>query len=336
MWLLVPVALVGVLALSRVPPAGPAQLGMCVNLWDTDDATVSREFDLMAAMKVTWIRADFDWSGIESQHGRFDWSYPDRVVRDASARRMNVVAILAYTPAWARPQGTTTHTPPDQLSDYANFAHAAVARYAPLGVRTWEIWNEPNTSDFWQPRPDPDRYGDLFRGAAAAIRSVDPGATVLTGGITRGTDAADGSRVSQKTYLERLYANGTAQLASAIAVHPYSFPWLPTEHPPTLVGGFHDLPRLRDLMVRHGDAGKKIWITEFGAATGTVPGAMSPTDQADTVVLARRQVRYWSWAGPLIYYELRDSGTDRKDIEQNFGVVRRDLSLKPAAKALMR
>jgi polysaccharide biosynthesis protein PslG len=48
-----------------------------------------------------------------------------------------------------------------------------------------------------------------------------------------------------------------------------------------------------------------------------------------------RQVQYWDWAGPLIYYELRDDGTDRSDIQQNFGVVRRDLSLKPAAKVLM-
>ncbi len=334
-WLLVPLVLVAVLALSPVGRVGPAQLGMCINIADADPATVSREFDLMAAMKVTWIRADFDWSGIESQRGQFNWSYPDRLVQEASARRMKVVAIIAYTPDWARPPGTTSHTPPDRVSDYANFANAAAARYAPLGVQTWEIWNEPNSSDFWKPRPDPDRYGQLFRAAAGAIRTADPGATLLTGGLTRGTDVAGGASLSQKTFLERLYANGTAQLANAVAVHPYSFPWLPTDDPPNLVGGFHDLPALRDLMVRHGDAGKKIWITEFGAATGTVPGAMSARDQADTVVQARRQVRHWEWAGPLIYYELRDAGTDRSDIQQNFGLVRRDLSLKPAARALM-
>jgi polysaccharide biosynthesis protein PslG len=334
-WLLVPVVLIVLLALSSVRAVGPAQLGMCIQIADADAATVSREFDLMAAMKVKWIRADFDWSGIESQRGQFNWAYPDRVVQEASARRMNVVALIGYTPGWARPPGTTSHAPPDQVSDYADFAYAAAARYAPLGVRTWEIWNEPNTSDFWQPRPDPDRYAELFRAAAGAVRAADPGATLLTGGLTRGTDAADGATLSQTTYLEHLYANGTAQLANAVAVHPYSFPWLPMENRPSVPGGFHDLPALHSLMVRHGDAEKKIWITEFGAPTGTVPGAVSERGQANTILQARRQVQYWDWAGPLIYYELRDGGTNPTDVEQNFGLVRRDLSLKPAGKALM-
>ena len=334
-WLIVPLVLGGVLALAPVGTAGPAQLGMCISLRDTDAATASREFDLMAAMKVTWVRADFDWSAIETQRGQFDWTYPDRVVNEASARGMKVVALIGYTPPWAHPPGTTSHAPPDRVSDYANFASAAAARYAPRGVRTWEIWNEPNSSEFWQPRPDPDGYGQLFRAAAGAIREKDPGATLLTAGLTRGADTADGATVSQSTYLERLYANGTAQLASAVAIHPYSFPWLPSDHPPALVGGFNDLPKLHKLMARHGDAGKKIWITEFGAATGTALGAMSAADQAETIVSARRQVPYWDWVGPLIYYELRDEGTDRGDIQQNFGVLRRDLSLKPAAKALM-
>jgi polysaccharide biosynthesis protein PslG len=335
LWLLVPVALTAVLALSQVGTVPPAELGMCINIAEADPATVSRQFDLMAAMKVTWIRADFDWAAIESERGQFNWDYTDRVVHEASTRHMNVIALIAYTPAWARQPATTSHAPPDQVSDYANFAKAAAARYAPDGVRTWEIWNEPNSNEFWQPRPDPDRYGQLFHAAAPAIRAVDPGATVLTAGLTRGADKADGTLLSQTTYLEHLYANGTAQLASAIAIHPYSFPWLPKEHPPSLVGGFYDLPNLHSLMVRHGDGGKKIWITEFGAATGTAAGAMSSADQAKTVLQARRQVQYWDWAGPLIYYELVDAGNDPNDIQQNFGLVRTNLGLKPAAKALM-
>lgn len=333
-WLFVAVALMGVIAVLPLKILEPAQLGMCVDISNADQETVNREFDLMADMKVTWIRADFDWSWLEFQRGQFNWDYPDRVVREATAHGMKVVALLAYTPEWARPPGTTSHVPPERVSDFANFANAAAARYGRFGV-AWEIWNEPNTSDFWQPRPDPDRYGELFKAAAGAIRAADPNATVLTAGLTRGADTADGRTVSQTTYLEALYRNGAAQLANAVAIHPYSFPWLPTEHPPALVGGFNDLPEVHKLMVRHGDGAKKVWITEFGAATGTVLGAVSAADQAATILQSRRQVQSWDWAGPLIYYELRDAGDDRSDIQQNFGLVRRDFSLKPAAKALM-
>ena len=61
-WLFVPVALMGVIAVLPSTTLEPAQLGMCVDISNADQETVNREFDLMAAMKVTWIRADFDWS----------------------------------------------------------------------------------------------------------------------------------------------------------------------------------------------------------------------------------------------------------------------------------
>ena len=317
-----------------VQAAGPLEIGMSVRMWGTDPATIGRQFDLMDAMHVTWVRADFDWSAIEGDRGHFNWAYPDQIVKEASARGMKVLAILDYTPSWARPSGTTSHAPPDQASDYATFAEAAARRYTPLGVRNWEIWNEPNTSEYWEPSPDANRYGELFRAAATAIRGVDPNATLLTGGLTRGADTPDGRRVSQIAYLQQLYSNGTAQLADAIAVHPYSFPLLPMQAYQE-VGGFNDLPALHDLMSRHGDGDKKIWITEFGAATGTGYGAVAENDQANAIMQARERVQTWNWAGPLIYFEMRDGGTDQGDLQQNFGVVRRDLSPKASGEALM-
>jgi hypothetical protein len=300
---------------------------------DADAATIKREFDLMAAMHVRWVRMDIDWSAVEHDRGQFNWAYPDQIINEALARQMNVVAVLAFTPPWARASGATSHVPPQHSSDYANFAGIAAARYAPRGVRTWEIWNEPNTSDFWQPRPDANDYGALFRLAAAAIRSVDPNASLLTGGLTPGADISD-RKISQTAYVDQLYSNGTAQLADGIAVHPYSFPSPPMDANQA-PGGLKDLPALHALMDRLGDGRKKIWITEFGAPTGTGSGAVSEDGQAAAVVQAGQQVQLWDWAGPLIYYELLDGGDDRNDIEQNFGVLRRDLTPKPAGVALM-
>ena len=334
LWALSAVVLGLVLVLSELPrgAVGPSRIGMMLQLHGTDQATVTREFDLLAQMHVTWVRASFDWPTIESNRGEFDWSYPDEVVRQASARRMNVLPILSHTPAWARPAGTTTTRPPDHVSDFAAFAGATAARYAPLGVHSWEIWNEPNINSFWQPAPDANAYGELFRATATAIRTADTNATVLIGGLTSGPDAADGSRISQQTFVQRLYDNGTAQLANAIAVHPYSFQW---SHAVVVVGGLNDVPALHRLMERHGDGGKKVWITEYGAPTGTAPDAVSDVGQAIAIMHARKLVQKWPWAGPLIYFELRDAGTDPAVDEDNFGVLRRDLSPKLAGKVLL-
>ncbi len=62
---------------------------------------------------------------------------------------------------------------------------------------------------------------------------------------------------------------------------------------------------------------------------------MSEQDQASTLLQARQVVDTWDWAGPLIYYELEDGGTDPAEIEQNFGVLRADGSFKLAAIALI-
>jgi hypothetical protein len=333
------VVLTGFTALSCQASVLP-EIGMTLHFRGADGALVERQFDLMAAMNVTWVRIDLDWSAVESERGQFDWAYPDKIVDEALARRMKVLAVLAYTPTWARSSAISdstiaSYSRPDHLSDYASFARAAAERYAPRGVGSWEIWNEPNSTKFWPPRPDANEYGALFRVAATAIRRVDPKATLLIGGLAPRYDGPDAGS-SPTDYLEQLYGNGAAQLADGIAVHPYSFPALPMDaSPKNIVGGFQDLPALHDVTDRHRDGRKKIWITEFGAPTGTGPNAVSDEDQSKTLLQARQQVQRWDWAGPLIYYELVDGGTDPTEIEDNFGVLREDLSLKPAAVALI-
>lgn len=308
---------------------------MSVNLIGADDAEVQRQFDLLSAMGIKMVRFDFDWSVIEAVKGNFDWSSTDRIVRAANERNMKVLALLTYSPGWARPAGTGSHAPPTNAADFATFARMAAQRYCAQGVDRWEIWNEPNIGDFWEPKPDADRYGALFRAAVKALHDVDPRATVLTGGLTRGTTTEDRSRISQTEFIDALYASGSAQLASAIAIHPYSFPALPAVGGRFAVGRFADLPAVHAVMDRWGEGGKKIWATEFGAPTGTDEEAMSEADQAKSIAQAEQMAQAWDWMGPLIIFELRDHGTDRSDIEQNFGVLNNDLTPKPAGRALL-
>ncbi|MBO0681408.1 cellulase family glycosylhydrolase [Mycolicibacterium sp. S2-37] len=317
----------------------PAEIGMLLHYRGDDAATIARQFDLMADMGVRWVRFDIEWSLIQSEPGTFDWTSTDTIVDEARAHGMNPLAVLAFTPGWAvtaqgLAESDARHARPDQLSDYATFARIAAERYAPRGVRSWEIWNEPNLGLFWPPRPDADEYATLFRAAATAIRNVDPNATLVTGGLSPRYPEPDVG-VSPLDYLQQLYENGTAQLADAIAVHPYSFPVLPDDENEETIGEFKDLPALHEVMERNGDGAKKLWITEFGAPTGNGPNAVSEDDQALALLQARQQVEKWDWVGPLIYYELVDGGSDRSVDGENFGVLRHDLDPKPAAVALM-
>ncbi|MBB3605035.1 hypothetical protein FHT40_004719 [Mycolicibacterium sp. BK556] len=328
-----------VLSCQSESPASRVPIGMTVHPRDADAANIVRQFELMAAMHVTWVRVDLAWAWMESQQGELDWGYPDRIVQEANARGMKVLCVFSSTPKWARSadagdSAESNYARPVDLTSYANFARVAVERYAPRGVHNWEIWNEPNVRQFWPPKPDADEYGRLFKAIVPAVREADPNATVLIGGLSPKYQSSENEE-SPLDYLEQLYANGTAQLADAIAAHPYTFPALPMAKKQRMVGGFKSLPTMHEIMVKHGDGAKKIWITEYGAPTGTSANAVSEDAQARALILARQELAQWDWAGPLIYYELVDGGTDPNYDQDNFGVFRKNLDPKPAAEALL-
>ncbi len=49
-------------------------------------------------------------------------------------------------------------------------------------VEYYEIWNEPNI-DYWNPTPNPEEYGRLFKASAPVIHRTDPKAKVVFGGL---------------------------------------------------------------------------------------------------------------------------------------------------------
>jgi hypothetical protein len=311
-------------AVGRVSDAG---FGEGSSLPSRTDAELEQELAGIAATGARYLRMDFDWSHIGRREGALDWTATERVVRDAHACGLEVLGLLTYTPAWARPAGTGDHHPPTDPGDFAEFAAEAVRRFRPLGVRTWEIWNEPNIDAFWEPAPDPRDYAALLTAAYAALKAVDPDARVLTGGLSPAPDASDGTRIAPDTFLEGVYAADGDGHFDAIGHHPYSYPVLPLDS--TGENAFADVtPRLFAVMQEHGDGDLEIWGTEIGAPTSEV---LTPDFVAEYVTQAYAGWRDWSFTGPLIWYSYRDAGSDPDDPEDNFGLVRADFTPKEPA-----
>ncbi|HEV3451464.1 MAG TPA: cellulase family glycosylhydrolase [Acidimicrobiia bacterium] len=294
-------------------------------LWESD-AQLAADFDAIRATGATWVRFDFDWSAVQGNGpNAWNWAVLDRGVAAARARGLKVLATLAYTPAWARPGGTTDKNPPTNPDDFAAYARAAAQRYGAQGVQAYEIWNEPNNPAFWQPSPDPAAYTVLLRRADAAIKAVDPGATVMTGG-TSPMDGAD----APAAWLQAIYADGGGGAFDAVAHHPYTgMPYGPS----TVASwnAFQQTVDVHNVMVNNGDAGKLVWGTEAGAWTGTSANAVSEATQAQFVTEYLQGWSNWaSFTGPFFYYGLRDQGTDLTNREDNFGLLHNDGSPKPA------
>lgn len=301
------------------------------NLWvDDDPLTLAKDLDLVVASGARWIRVPFSRPSIQTAPTTFRWTATDRVVAAATARGLRILGLVAYTPAWERPPGTSWQWGPTNPAGFAEFARTAARRYAPQGVHRWEVWNEPNDSAFWSPRPDPDAYGRLFTASASAIKATDSNARVLTGGLVGVADQPNGSKISPAKFLTALYANGAARVADAIALHPYSYPYRPSDTTRGDWNGFSRVGDIRRIMRSAGDGVKGLWATEYGAPTGTGKSAVSETTQAS---LLAEGIRLWSTlpaTGPFFVHASRDKGTDPGNVEANFGVARSDFSLKPA------
>ncbi len=262
------------------PPGDDLRLGIAYGdvLPFLDGSRLGAELNDVSYIGGSWIRADLAWDDVEPVRGPYSWSSFDRVVAAARARHLSVLALLAYTPSFARPPGChSDKCGPADPAAFAAFAAAAVRRYAPLGVHDWEIWNEPNSDGFWQPAPDPAHYARLVRLTAAAIHTAQPTATVVLGSMAAGK--LTGIGVPAITFLRELCADGVNRVVNAIGWHPYSYPALPNatnvHNPWNLISADH--PSFESVLAQAGTPHLPVWITEYGAPTGGPgPPAASP------------------------------------------------------------
>jgi hypothetical protein len=302
------------------------------------DADQSRDLDNAASTGAKWIRLDVNWTGVESIRGVFRWNYVDRAVNAIHARGMHVLMTLDYTPTWARKSScqTSMFCPPADVNTYANFAGQAAARYGPVGVHAYEVWNEANLNQWWVGGPDAPGYVALLKAAYPAIHGGDPAATVVTAGLAPHGDLGRNPTdpISPVNFLKAMYAAGAQGYFDAFGLHPYP----PMPHAP-LSGkvGWNAMLQTaleHDIMVANGDGQKQIWGTEYGTPTGTDGMSVSEATQAQYMI---EGFNYWaglSFTGPLFVHTIRDGTTTGSDWSHHMGITRADFSPKPAHAAL--
>jgi hypothetical protein len=318
-------------------------------LW-ASDAERNRLLDAIAATGARWITMDIDWNSIQGAGpNSWWWDATDRLVIQARARGLKIIGVLAYTPGWARPSDCpygTNKCLPASPETYAAMAKAAAQRYGSLGpnvtfrnsIRVWQVWNEPNHYPFVQPVVDAAKYTNLLKRAYVSFKEADPTALVLAGGTSPAPDDPNRRDMSPLTFLRKIYQYGGKGFFDAVAHHPYSFPCNPLQAADW--NAFTQTRFLRDEMVRQGDGAKRIWGTEHGAPTAQNTGACAQgpnvsVTEAQQAQWVRDYMRGWhhdwaAWTGPLIWFQIRDNGTNPTYFDDHFGLLRRDFSPKPA------
>jgi len=342
----------------RVVRAAPLGVGIAFTgqLPHMDTGKLARRLDDVAALGARWIRVDLSWAEVQRGGANtFEWANFDRVVTQAHSRNIEVLPVLAYSPAWARPSGCgDDKCGPANAADFGRFAAAAAQRYSSLGVHYWEIWNEQNLARFWAPKPSVVDYVKLVRDASVAIRAVDGMAHIVAGGLAA-TRRRDGvavlhtapPNVAPLEFLQEACENGIGDYVDSVGYHPYTFPLVP--------GGslLRRAPNSWDLIEKTrvsfssilrdcGSRSPDVWLTEFGAPTegganggGMLRGTVSEREglQAEIASSAVKLANGSQCIGALFWYTDADSG-DTGTQEGFFGLRRADGSAKPGYAAL--
>jgi hypothetical protein len=339
---------------SALPPAALRdRIGIAPGsqlIWENDDALRARALQAIADTGAHWITMDLDWNGVNgASPTTWRWSQIDRFVRESRALGLEIIAVAAYSPPWAVPASCPvgeTHCFPASPEPYATFVRAAAERYGTLsaipdlrnGITSWQIWNEPNHVPFVNPVVDVAAYTTLLKRAYVEIKAADPAATVVAGGTAPAPNDPSGRDMSPVSFLQGIYARGGQGFFDAFAHHPYSFPCSPLVDAEW--NAFQQTQTLHDVMAQNGDGAKKVWGTESGAPTATNVGpcAAGPNVSVTEATQAQYVADYFKgWTekfgaitGPLIWYQIRDNGTNPGYYDDHLGLLRRDFSEKPS------
>ncbi len=321
---------------SAATPAGRPQVGVQFKgMWsDYTDTQRAAVLDKLAAAGADTVRIDVSWAMLQptgpDSYDPWGVGFVDKVVTMANDRGLTPLVTLWMTPAWAN-SGAGDRALPNNPADYARAASWAAAKWAGK-VGAWEVWNEPNSNDFMT-GASATAYAKLLEAAYPAFKAGDPNATVVTGG----------TMYVDTDWIAQMYAAGAGGSFDAIAVHPYM--GVADQAPETADDGTQwtlaHVAALHNLMVTHGDGAKSIWLTEMGWSThATAAGApnwlrgVSEQVQADYTV---RSIAFAAsklpWVSHMFFYTERDQ-VDSHIQDNNYGLLRRDLSPKPVYSAL--
>jgi hypothetical protein len=315
---------------SAAPVAAGPSFGLPVNAAELTPAELETALDLALASGATSVSSGAVWWYLTERTGprRYDFSSLDRLLAAAERRGMSVSLQLSGTPDWVHPELQRTvpdfwqriwHAPRGsaELAAWSGFVGDVVGRYG-TRVARYEMWNEPNLAEFWRSGPSPAEYSALLRAGYLAAKAAAPGATVVSGGLSR-NDV--GFATAMYDALAAFPDAGASRhFFDELGVHPYS-----DDRGPAVTGdrwvrdgqwglvdeSFLGLRRMTALLASRGEAGKKVYVGEYGFSTSrTWMAAVPDATRAGYARQALALVRDLPQVSGFVWYAFLPTSSD--------------------------
>lgn len=283
----------------------------------------------------SWIRDEVFWSEIEKMPGQFQLAHNDHeyggYIRQAA--RMNLKPLIeldfgnerAYPALFKGPQGFPQNDEERQL--FVRYTEKVVGAYRNY-VKTWEVWNEPAFDKISYAN-----YIALLKPVYTAVKKLSPEATVLACGGGGAGGGPGGDCVVQ------IAKAGALAYQDGFSIHPYMSPYDPDRgyaakgSPLPRVNVTTVWPHMQRMTQSHPRPGVgplKVYVTEIGWPSSPHDAGLSERKQAAAAARTFLLSRRFNTMQATFWYDFVDDAVNPADKESNFGLVRLDLSPKPA------
>jgi hypothetical protein len=305
----------------------------CCNLeWNrTPSSKTDTDTQLLLASQlgVKWLRLPFYMGLTEMEKDKWTLDTYDYIIDKALSYDFKILGLMCQygSPPWSNGgyDAWKDFGRPALPEFYASWCQTIAERYKKINM--FELGNEPDMNGFWKPNYDVVAYTELMKAGYTAIKSSRPETTLLTAGLMGGINSNINYHCASDEFLQGIYDNGGKDYFDGLGLHLYRDDGSKT---PT----FNTFDRCRKIMNYHGDNDKLIYITEIGHPTGSSSKSVDEATQAsylnqyyaEITTGNHREVPFLMW------FNLKDTGNDLTDSEQNYGLVRNDKNSKPYEK----
>jgi len=271
---------------------------------------------------IASIRDEVSWGAVEREKGKLVMPEAfDTYVRRAAGQGVNVLLILDYANRFYddgdRPRS------PEAIEGFCRYAEFVVRHFG-KAVRLYEVWNEWDISiglpQKYRTGGSAEDYVKLLKAVSPRIKAADSGVTVMAGACTSGG--------VKKGWLEGIVKLGALDACDAISIHSYNYSDKFPQRGPEACAAW--MAGVQEMLRKYKGCDVPFYVTEMGWPThvgknGTDP-ELSGSYLARLYLLARTSP---SFKG-LWWYDFQDDGWKAEYNEDNFGLVRPDLTPKPA------
>ena len=300
---------------------GGFHVGACTH-FSQGKGIVEMNLESLERAGIGSIRDEVGWGSVEREKGQL--AMPERFdtyVRRAAEKDLEVLLILDYSNRFYddgdRPRSD------EAIEGFCRYAEFVVRHFG-KDVRLYEIWNEWDIG-IGLPAPyrkggSPEDYVKLLRAVYRRIKAASPDVTVMAGASTSGG--------VKRGWLEGIVKLGALDYCDAISIHGYNyndkFPARGPEANSAWMTGVQ-------AMLRRYHDGRDVpfHVTEMGWPTHVTRGGTDPQLSASYLARLYLLARTSPSFKGLWWYDFQDDGWNPEHNENNFGLVRPDLTPKP-------